>query len=138
MEDTDAAQDCLRKLKQVGLRISIDDFGTGYSCLNYLRRFPIDVLKIDRSFVMDVGTGDDSHIIVEAIISLARSLQLETVAEGVETREQMEFLIEQGCHVAQGFLFGLPISADGVFPLLEELTDDVAAFVTARIPVAAN
>jgi diguanylate cyclase (GGDEF)-like protein len=136
MEDTAAAQGCLQRLKDIGLRISIDDFGTGHSCLNYLRRFPIDVLKIDRSFVMDVGTDDDSSIIIEAIISLARSLQLDTVAEGVETREQLEFLIEHDCHVAQGFLFGLPIGADSILPLLEDLTDELAAFTTARLPIA--
>ena len=136
MEDTDAAQVCLQKLKDIGLRISIDDFGTGHSCLDYLRRFPIDVLKIDRSFIKDVGEGEDSDSIVEAIISLARSLKLETVAEGVETRAQLEFLIDHGCHVAQGFLFGLPISAEAIVPLLEDLTDDTAGFATARLPIA--
>jgi diguanylate cyclase (GGDEF)-like protein len=136
MEDTDAAQVCLQKLKDIGLRISIDDFGTGHSCLDYLRRFPIDVLKIDRSFIKDVGEGEDSDSIVEAIISLARSLKLETVAEGVETRAQLEFLIDHGCHVAQGFLFGLPICAEAIVPLLEDLTDDTAGFATARLPIA--
>jgi diguanylate cyclase (GGDEF)-like protein len=138
MEDTDAAQGCLQKLKDIGLRISIDDFGTGHSCLDYLRRFPIDVLKIDRSFVKDVGEGGDSDSIVEAIISLAGSLKLETVAEGVETRAQLEFLIDHGCHVAQGFLFGLPISAEAIVPLLEDLTDDTAGFATARLPIAST
>ena len=123
MEDTAAAQQCLRSLKDVGVRISIDDFGTGHSCLNYLRHFPIDVLKIDKSFVSDIETDDDSSIIIEAIIALARSLRLDTVAEGVENQEQLEFLIDHGCHVAQGFLFGQPISVREVQPLLRELND---------------
>ena len=106
------------------MRISVDDFGTGHSCLAYLRSFPIDVLKIDRSFVMDIGEGDDSAIIVKAIISLARSLNLATVAEGVENAAQAEFLVEQGCHVAQGFLYSRPIEASEMLPWLEELLMD--------------
>ncbi len=123
MEDTAAAQLCLQRLREIGVRLSIDDFGTGHSCLNYLRRFPIDVLKIDRSFVKDIGAGDDSSIIIEAIISLARSLKLDTVAEGVENQQQLEFLLDHGCHVAQGFLFGQPIRRREIVPLLEELQD---------------
>ena len=134
MQDIDAAQRCLRQLKDIGVRISIDDFGTGHSCLSYLQRFPIDVLKIDQSFVSQVGNGDDSRIIIEAIISLARSLQIDIVAEGVENHEQLDFLIEKGCHVAQGFLFGLPITPEEVQPLLEELTDETARIRTANLP----
>ena len=133
MEDTASAKRALQQLKNTGVRISIDDFGTGHSCLNYLRRFPIDVLKIDKSFVQDVDGSDDSGIIVEAIISLARSLQLDTVAEGVETREQLNFLIDQGCHVAQGFLFGQPMHGKDVVPFLEDLIDDEPGFATARL-----
>jgi diguanylate cyclase (GGDEF)-like protein len=134
MEDTLTAQSCLRQLKEIGVRISIDDFGTGHSCLNYLRRFPIDVLKIDKSFVADVGASDDSSIIIEAIISLARSLKIDTVAEGVENVEQLEFLIEHGCSVAQGFLFGRPIHRNEIQPLLEDLRDEAQGGSTARVP----
>ncbi len=127
MEDTEAAQSELARLKEIGVRISIDDFGTGYSCLSYLHRFPIDVLKIDRSFVCEVGISPDSEIIIEAIISLARSLRLDTVAEGVETETQLNFLLERGCHVAQGYLLGMPLSTGHVAPLLEELGRERAA-----------
>ncbi len=136
MEDTEAAQCALQQLKALGVRLSIDDFGTGHSCLNYLRRFPIDVLKIDRSFVQEIDGRNGSAMIVRAIISLAHSLQLDTVAEGVETREQLEFMIEHGCEVAQGFLFGRPMAAHEIAPLLEDLRDDEPGFATARLRAA--
>ena len=137
MEDTDAAQRDLNLLKDIGVRISIDDFGTGYSCLSYLRRFPIDVLKIDRSFVNEIGGGSDSEIIIEAIISLARSLRLDTVAEGVETRDQLNFLMERGCHVAQGYLFGIPMGPENIAPLLAEVRangGDTTTLLRSRAP----
>ena len=121
MEDTEAAQRELAQLKKIGLRISIDDFGTGYSCLSYLRRFPIDVLKIDRSFVKEIGTSRDGESIIDAIISLAKSLRLETVAEGVETPAQLNYLLDHGCHVVQGFLFGKPMEKHLIEPLLAAL-----------------
>ncbi len=121
MEDTEAAQRELSQLKKIGLRISIDDFGTGYSCLSYLRRFPIDVLKIDRSFVMEIGSIRDGESIIDAIISLAKSLRLETVAEGVETPAQLNYLLDHGCHVVQGFLFGKPMEMHLIEPLLAAL-----------------
>ncbi len=134
MEDTGAAQAELARLKEIGLRISIDDFGTGYSCLSYLRRFPIDVLKIDRSFVEEIGSHQDAEAIIEAIISLARSLRLDTVAEGVERTEQLDFLLERGCEVAQGYLFGKPMERALVEPLLGE--SDVIEATGARRAVA--
>ena len=121
MENTESAQRELALLKEIGLRISIDDFGTGYSCLSYLRRFPIDVLKIDRSFVQEIGSSPDGESIIEAIISLARSLRLETVAEGVETAAQLEYLLDKGCHVVQGYLFGKPMDQRLIEPLLTAL-----------------
>jgi diguanylate cyclase (GGDEF)-like protein len=124
MEDTESAQECLHDLKEIGVRISIDDFGTGHSCLAYLQKFPIDTLKIDRSFIMAINAGSEGSVIAEAIISLARSLKLDTVAEGVEDPQQAEFLVEHGCHVAQGFLYARPISAEEIRPWLEELYAD--------------
>ena len=121
MEDTAAAQRELAELKKIGLRISIDDFGTGYSCLSYLRRFPIDVLKIDRSFVQEIGSSRDGESIIDAIISLAKSLRLETVAEGVETPAQLNYLLDHGCHVVQGFRFGKPMDVSLIEPLLAAL-----------------
>ena len=138
MEDSEAAQTELLRLKRIGLRISIDDFGTGYSCLSYLRRFPIDVLKIDRSFVMEIGVSQDGESIIDAIISLARSLRLETVAEGVETTDQLNFLLERGCHIVQGYLFGMPMRQALIEPLLAELDNGVDSTETRRVLAAAN
>jgi diguanylate cyclase (GGDEF)-like protein len=139
MEDSEAAQMELLRLKRIGLRISIDDFGTGYSCLSYLRRFPIDVLKIDRSFVLEIGVSQDGESIIDAIISLARSLRLETVAEGVETNEQLNFLLDRGCHIVQGYLFGVPMEQALIEPLLAELDNaNVDTTATRRALMAAN
>ena len=98
----------LHRLRQVGVRISLDDFGTGYSSLNYLRTFPFDKIKIDRSFVKDVDQREDSRAIVRAVTDLARSLGMTTTAEGVERREQLQQLYVEGCTEAQGFLFSIP------------------------------
>lgn len=112
MRDVDKSLDTLRQLKELGVRISIDDFGTGYSSLNYLKRFPVDTLKIDRSFVSDIATDQDDAAIVKAIISLAHILNLNVVAEGVENEDQWRFLHENGCDDVQGFHSGRPMPAD--------------------------
>jgi EAL domain-containing protein (putative c-di-GMP-specific phosphodiesterase class I) len=109
MEDADFGCQVLAELKQLGVRIALDDFGTGYSSLSYLTRLPIDVLKIDRSFVRDLGTRGKTETITAAIISLARGLGIEIVAEGVETEEQLAFLRAQGPVEIQGFLFARPM-----------------------------
>ena len=96
------------RLKEMGVMIAIDDFGTGYSSLEYLRQLPIDYLKIDKSFVFDLGHDESSRVIIETIISMAQHLNLQTVAEGVETEEQFEILKSVGCDLFQGFLFGKP------------------------------
>jgi EAL domain-containing protein (putative c-di-GMP-specific phosphodiesterase class I) len=114
MHDVPATAELLRSLKSMGLRLSIDDFGTGYSSLSYLKRFPIDALKIDRSFVRDISSDPDDAAIVSAIISMAKSLKQEVVAEGVETRTQLEFLREHQCDQMQGFLFSRPVSAQSL------------------------
>ncbi len=114
MENAEAAIATLDELKAKGVDISIDDFGTGYSSLSYLKRFPLDVLKIDRSFVRDVPTNQDDAAIVGAIIALARSMNIRVVAEGVETQSQADFLNLSGCDFAQGYYFSPPLSPDQI------------------------
>lgn len=114
MQNTEATIETLRRLKGLGVRISIDDFGTGHSSLSYLRRFPIDTLKIDQSFVRDITGDPQAAAIVTAIIAMARSLNLMLVAEGVETEEQLAFLRSHGCDRAQGFLLSRPLGLDGL------------------------
>jgi len=120
MEDPQRAINLLRRLKERGIRIAIDDFGTGYSSLSYLRSFPIDRLKIDRSFVTTSLTDPSGAAIVTAIISLARSLGITTIAEGVETEDQRQFLLQQGCDELQGFLLGRPMPDEAIVPFLDQ------------------
>jgi predicted signal transduction protein with EAL and GGDEF domain len=98
-------------LTALGIRLSVDDFGTGYSSLSSLRRLPIDTLKIDASFVRELQEGSDSEAIVTAIIAMAKSLNLRVIAEGVETRAQMDLLLAFGCHIMQGYYFSRPVPA---------------------------
>ena len=100
--------------------MAVDDFGTGYSSLSYLRKFNVDVLKIDQSFVREISTRGDDAIIVTAVIAMARSLRLRVVAEGVETREELDFLRANHCDEAQGFYFSRPLSATGFADLLKK------------------
>ncbi|HET9226502.1 MAG TPA: EAL domain-containing protein, partial [Thermoanaerobaculia bacterium] len=111
MQNAEASQSVLRGLKELGIRIAIDDFGTGYSSLSYLTTLPIDILKVDRSFVSGLGTDRGSGEITAAVISLAHSLKLDVVAEGVENETQLEILRSQGCNKVQGYLFSPPIPA---------------------------
>jgi EAL domain-containing protein (putative c-di-GMP-specific phosphodiesterase class I) len=111
MEDTFTASSVFRELRSLGLHLSVDDFGTGYSSLTYLKRFPVEAIKIDRSFVSGLGLEDDDTSIVEAVVRLGHSLGLTVVAEGVETPLQLSGLRDLGCDTAQGYLFGRPRSA---------------------------
>jgi EAL domain-containing protein (putative c-di-GMP-specific phosphodiesterase class I) len=111
MRDTDATIEALKALKDFGVGVSVDDFGTGYSSLSYLKRFPIDELKIDRSFVQDLHRDADDAAICAAVLAMARQLDLKVVAEGVEIEEQLEFLRRHNCEQVQGYLFSKPISA---------------------------
>jgi len=118
MQNEEEAGRTLRKLKEMGIRISIDDFGTGYSSLGYLKRFTLDALKIDRSFVKDLTSDADDRAITIAIIAMAHSLGLKVVAEGVETQQQLAFLRENGCDEVQGYLFSPPLSEADIAALL--------------------
>ena len=120
MQNPEMAVTTLDVLDRLGVRLSIDDFGTGYSSLSYLRRFPINTLKIDRSFVSDIpGDGDDMKIIT-AIITLAHSLGIRVVAEGVETAEQLSLLRELRCDAMQGYIFSKPLPANEFAQLVRE------------------
>jgi EAL domain-containing protein (putative c-di-GMP-specific phosphodiesterase class I) len=109
MQNAELSLSILRRLKEMGVRISIDDFGTGYSSLSYLKRFPIDTVKIDQDFVRDLSTDDAA--IISAVISMARALNLRVIAEGVETEEQLAFLQREHCAEMQGFLYSEPLAA---------------------------
>ena len=117
MEDPDAAVNALERLRALGVHLSVDDFGTGYSSLAYLRRFPVDALKVDRSFVAGLGRDPEDSAIVEAVVSMAHSLGLSVIAEGVETDEQLARLRDLGCELAQGFYFAAPVPSSALDPL---------------------
>ncbi|MDQ3106619.1 MAG: EAL domain-containing protein, partial [Actinomycetota bacterium] len=120
MDGVDATITTLRALKALGVHLSIDDFGTGYSSLSYLKRFPVDVLKIDRSFVDGFGTDPEDEAIVTAVIRLAQALGKSVVAEGIENSRQLVGLSELGCNAGQGYFFSRPQPPEIIVPWLEE------------------
>jgi EAL domain-containing protein (putative c-di-GMP-specific phosphodiesterase class I) len=132
MRQTEGMILLLNRLAEMGVHLAIDDFGTGYSSLSYLKRLPIQMLKIDQSFIRDITVDPNDTAIVVAIINMARSLELETIAEGVETAGQLALLRSKGCRIGQGFYFSAPVSADGLYPLLKR--NNLYARAGARIP----
>lgn len=119
MKDPESAIKTLTQIKELGISLAIDDFGTGYSSLSYLKRLPIDTLKIDRAFVMELPHDEEDEAISKAIIALGKSLNLNLIAEGVETREQKEFLLEHGCQWIQGYYYSRPLSANDMQEYLQ-------------------
>ena len=120
IENPEAAGEMLRQLRALGVRVCLDDFGTGYSSLSYLLRFPIDTLKIDRSFVSVIGSGAENSSIVKTIVALAHNMGMDVTAEGVETQAQLDHLHSLKCEHAQGYLFSKPVDAEKAFALLEK------------------
>ena len=120
LQDDDATLAMLHQMRGMGVRISMDDFGTGYSSLSYLRKFPFDKIKIDQSFIRDLSPGDDSIAIVRAVASLAASLNIATVAEGVETADQLGIARAEGCTEVQGYFFSPPVPAAKARELLAQ------------------
>jgi EAL domain-containing protein (putative c-di-GMP-specific phosphodiesterase class I) len=127
MRHAEAAASILHTLRERGVKVAIDDFGTGYSSLGYLRRFPLDALKIDQSFVRQISTLGEDTAIVTAVIGMARSLKLRVIAEGVETLDELRFLRALRCDAAQGYYFSPPVPADQFAKLLESGIPEVAA-----------
>jgi predicted signal transduction protein with EAL and GGDEF domain len=142
MENPEEVIRVLSQLKKMGLTIAIDDFGTGYSSLSYLRRFPIDLLKIDASFVRDIANDPDDRALISGIIALAKSIRLKVIAEGVETSAQEAFLIEQGCDSIQGYLIGAPMEASEfrqkVFGLITGDTSPRGKVITLHNTINSN
>lgn len=120
VKNINSTQRTLHELRSMGIRISVDDFGTGYSSMSYLKSFPIDTLKIDRSFIRDISSGLNAMMLIKTIIAMAHGLKLEVIAEGVETEEQLAFLSSQHCDEMQGFLFSQPVSAEELTRLLQK------------------
>ena len=127
LDDVEETIAKMKRLKSHGLRFSLDDFGTGYSSLSYLKRLPLDQLKIDRSFIRDLTTDASDRAIAQAIISLSQTMDLNVMAEGVETEEQREFLADLGCHSYQGFLLSRPLPIEE-FQLFLSATDEVGGW----------
>ena len=129
---------CLHELTSLGVLLALDDFGTGYSSLGYLTRFPLHILKLDKSFITGVPYENKQSAISQAIIVLGRSLGLEVVAEGIESSAQLEFVVGEGCHYAQGYWFSRPQPAAQIQHLLSTEDRFEGSAVTRRVPVSSG
>jgi EAL domain-containing protein (putative c-di-GMP-specific phosphodiesterase class I) len=129
MQNIDATVTALNRIKALGVRLAIDDFGTGYSSLSYLRRFPVDVLKIDQSFIRSLSSDSNDAALVSAIISLGRSLKLTIIAEGVETLQQLDFLKAHQCEEGQGYYFSKAVEPDAFVRYLQSVQPSSSVFM---------
>jgi EAL domain-containing protein (putative c-di-GMP-specific phosphodiesterase class I) len=129
MRDTELSRNRLHELREVGVSLAVDDFGTGYSSLGYIQRFPINVIKIDRSFVDALDTQQGSSVVVESMIALAQRLGVHVVAEGIERQEQLRMLQALGCDLGQGYHFSRPVEAHELADLLAQSLRDGARFL---------
>jgi EAL domain-containing protein (putative c-di-GMP-specific phosphodiesterase class I) len=125
MQNPERAVSTLSRLRELGISVSIDDFGTGYSSLGYLKRFPIDNVKIDRSFIKDLPHDTDDAAITRAVIAMAQSLRIRVIAEGVETREQLQFLRDHDCNECQGYFLSRPLPASNFALLVTTWRDQI-------------
>jgi EAL domain-containing protein (putative c-di-GMP-specific phosphodiesterase class I) len=128
-DNLDAAVGLLTQLRELGVQLSIDDFGTGYSSLSYLQRFPIDTLKIDRSFVTQMMENEENLAIIRTIVALAQTLGMDVVAEGVETEDQLKLLRKLECENGQGYLFSTPLDS-------QQLDQFIASYSVIDVPAA--
>lgn len=135
MSDVDIAQRWIESLRSAGLRIYLDDFGTGYSSLSYLKRFQMDTVKVDKSFVMDMTTSDSARALVEAIIHMAASLGLKVVAEGIEDADQLAMLRKMGCGYGQGYVLSRPVPAADFVDAIWRINADLVSYLTAPAPL---
>jgi EAL domain-containing protein (putative c-di-GMP-specific phosphodiesterase class I) len=138
MRDPEEVIRSLHELSNFGINLAIDDFGTGYSSLAYLKRFPVDTLKIDRAFIKDISRNSDDVVIVEAVLGLGKHFGLKVVAEGVEDNEQLEFLKRQGCDIAQGYHLSPPLAFEQYVAWLEEWNAQRAEINDEREDAATN
>jgi EAL domain-containing protein (putative c-di-GMP-specific phosphodiesterase class I) len=138
MANIERATALLEAINKMGVRLAIDDFGTGYSSLAQIKRFPIDTIKVDRSFIRDLQIDPEDRAITEAVIAMGRALSLTVVAEGVETEAQTSFLREHACHEIQGFHFSKPIAADEFAALLRQHGFDIAPGTTKHDKATAD
>jgi len=132
MENIEDTVEVLNNLKALGVGLSIDDFGTGYSSLGYLKRLPVNVVKVDRSFVMDIPRDLDDMEITAAVIAMSHKLRYKVVAEGIETVEQYQFLRESGCDYGQGYFFSPPLSSDMLIDFCRQYQAEIENEISRR------
>jgi EAL domain-containing protein (putative c-di-GMP-specific phosphodiesterase class I) len=120
IEDVESTSTILEQIRALGIRVAVDDFGTGYSSLSYLKRFPLDAIKIDRSFVRDLASDAEDQAVVRAVIATSHALRLNVVAEGIESSDQLQELTSLGCALGQGYYFSRPLAPEGFFALHQE------------------